>query len=417
MNRPAAVVTVSDGVSNGTREDRSGELAAELLAAAGFDVVRRATVPDDRPEIERTLRELADAGTSLVVTTGGTGFGPRDVTPEATRAVIDREAPGLAEVMRAEGRRHTPMAALSRAVVGSRGSTLVVNLPGSPKGVEEGFASLRDVLGHAVELLAGATGRHPTGHVEVSDPTSSSNGATARPEATADRDAAVEVRAVQIEGTPPCAVGNAMRIVPGGQVRGTLGCAEFDEAAVRDAAEIARTGEAQTRRYEHDDGSVLVFFEPPVRRSRLVIVSATDVARALGRHARALGDEVVLLEPRRDRLAPEDGEAAASVDDAGIDANTDVVFTDHDADGVADLLADVLRSPARFVGVMGSRRHVGPYVATLRERGFEDGELARIRSPLGLDLGGRTPEEIALSIAAGVVAARHEREGGWLDRT
>ena len=100
---------------------------------------------------------------------------------------------------------------------------------------------------------------------------------------------------------------------------------------------------------------------------------------------------------------------------AVIDARTDVIFTDHDAPGIADALSDALRTPARFIGVMGSRRHVGPYVADLRERGFDDEQLARIRSPVGLDLGGRTPDEIALSIAAGVVAARHGRDGGWLD--
>jgi molybdenum cofactor biosynthesis protein B len=403
------VVTISDGVSNGTREDRSGDVAAELLAEAGFERTRRHVVPDERTEIESLLRRLADQGIALVVTTGGTGFGPRDVTPEATRAVIDREAPGLAEAMRAEGRAHTPMASLSRAVVGSRGSTLIVNLPGSPKGVEEGLGSLREVLPHAVELLGGATGAHPTGHA-------ASGAEPAAPE-HAHEPAWVDVRAVEIEGSPPCRVGNAMRIAPGGEVRGTLGCAEFDETAVRDAAEIASLGEPQTRRYEHEQGSVLVFFEPPPRRSRWVVVSATDVARALRRHAVGLGEDAVLVEPRAERLAAEDAGAVGSLADVHLDAASDVVFTDHDAEGIAELLAEALRSPARFIGVMGSRRHVGPYVEALREMGFGDDELSRIRSPLGLDLGGRSPEEIALSIAAGVVAARHERDGGWLDRS
>ena len=136
--RLAAVITVSDGVSNGTREDTSGAAAESLLRAAGFDVGSRVVVPDERAEIERALRELAVTH-GLVVTTGGTGFGPRDVTPEATKAVIEREAPGMAELMRTAGLTHTPMAALSRAVVGSVGSTLIVNLPGSPKGVAEGL--------------------------------------------------------------------------------------------------------------------------------------------------------------------------------------------------------------------------------------------------------------------------------------
>ncbi|MGH8958556.1 MAG: MogA/MoaB family molybdenum cofactor biosynthesis protein [Acidimicrobiia bacterium] len=152
----AAVVTVSDGVAAGTRDDQSGDVLAAALESAGYEVVARRVVPDERELISAALVELA-VKAQLVVTTGGTGFGPRDVTPEATTAIIERTAPGLVHLLFARGLESTPMAVLSRAVVGSRGPTLIVNLPGSPRGVEEGFASLIPVLPHALELLAGNT--------------------------------------------------------------------------------------------------------------------------------------------------------------------------------------------------------------------------------------------------------------------
>jgi len=411
----AAVLTVSDGVTHGTRADESGDLAESMLRIAGYEVASREVVADERADIEGSLRELAVLH-SLIVTTGGTGFGPRDVTPEATRAVIDREAPGLAELMRAEGMLHTPMAALSRAVAGTIGSALVINLPGSPKGVREGLTAIMSVVPHAVQLLAGATGEHPTGHVS-SEPEPLEE----TPEAEHDQQrdpsiTTVEAKAVRVHGTPPCRVGAAMSIVVDGEVRGTLGCAEFDAAAVAFASEVAASGEPETRTLPHDLGEIDVYFEPHLGSPTAVVVSANDVARSLRGHLERLGYRTVLVEPRRERLTPRDGPTLENVGGLALGPRDVVVLTDHDAPDVAPILAIAVRSPARFIGVMGSRRHVGHHVEALRQMGLDEQEITRIRSPLGLDLGGRDPEQVALSIAAGIVADSHDRKGGWLDR-
>ena len=147
----AKVLTVSDGVVAGTREDRSGVVLVERLSAAGFDVVEHRVVIDGLQSVGETIVELADGFTGVLVTTGGTGFGPRDQTPEGTRMVLDREAPGLAEAMRAVN----PLGRLSRAVAGTRGTTLIINVPGSPGGAVECLEAVLDVLPHAVRLLAG----------------------------------------------------------------------------------------------------------------------------------------------------------------------------------------------------------------------------------------------------------------------
>ena len=154
----AAVLTVSDGVASGEREDGSGDLLTQLLAEEGFEVVRR-VVPDERDEISRALAELV-AEARLVLTTGGTGLAPRDVTPEATLSLVERAAPGIAEAIRADAVARTPHGLLSRGVAGIVRRTLVVNLPGSAGACRDGFQVLRPALAHALGLLAGEATAH-----------------------------------------------------------------------------------------------------------------------------------------------------------------------------------------------------------------------------------------------------------------
>lgn len=156
----AAVITASDACSRGERADESGAALVELLESSGAAVVERSILPDDLQLLVWTLQELSEReNINLIITTGGTGLGPRDNTPEATLQVIERDVPGIAEAIRAESLKVTPMAMISRGVAGVAKGTLIINLPGSPKAVRESFAVIKPVLAHAVDLLAGQT-RH-----------------------------------------------------------------------------------------------------------------------------------------------------------------------------------------------------------------------------------------------------------------
>ncbi len=161
----AIVVTISDKGYAGERSDRSGPVLAEALVRIGAEVMDRRIVPDEPDQISALLAELADRGDiDLIATTGGTGIAPRDHTPEATRAVIEREVPGIAEVLRFEGYRKTPLAVVSRGIAGVRGQCLIVNLPGSPRAVAEGMETLSAILPHAVQMMRGENLEHGEHH-------------------------------------------------------------------------------------------------------------------------------------------------------------------------------------------------------------------------------------------------------------
>ncbi len=153
----AHVITISDGASHGKRDDKSGPALVGILYANQFEVTGPEIVPDERDRIAAAITKAADDGSNLVITTGGTGLGPRDVTPQATASVIDYDVPGLTELMRRAGLETTPMAALTRGIAGVRGKTLVINVPGSPRGAMESLEAVIPVLEHALALLRGET--------------------------------------------------------------------------------------------------------------------------------------------------------------------------------------------------------------------------------------------------------------------
>ncbi len=210
---------------------------------------------------------------------------------------------------------------------------------------------------------------------------------------------------VRTDGKPPSQLGAKALLARERALAGTLGCSEFDAAALADAPGLLQAGTPAIRTYQHDLGSIEVYLEPHVAQPTLLVIADTPVARSLARWASEVGFRALTADGLDD-LPEELG-----------DADLYVIHTNHDAPDLPAVLERLLRRqpPPRYMGLMGSRRHTGHHLETLAARGFTPAALERIQSPVGLDLGARTPEEIALSMLAGLVAVRRGAQGGWLD--
>ena len=229
-------------------------------------------------------------------------------------------------------------------------------------------------------------------------------------------DEVVLATVIRVDGEPPSHPGAKLLLSRTATLSGTLGCSEFDSAALADAGKIAAAGTPALRTYRHDLGSIEVYLEPHSAAPTLVVFAATPVAAALLRSAPEVGFRTVLVETRPDRLKGATWpEAVSSLDDLASALGTEVyaVHTDHDAEDLVAALAALLPAEPRFIGLVGSRRHTGHHLEALRAKGVADEVIARIQSPVGLDLGAVTPSEIALSILAGLVAVRRRGSGGW----
>ena len=226
----------------------------------------------------------------------------------------------------------------------------------------------------------------------------------------------VQATVIKADGEPPSQPGAKILLSRTAMLSGTLGCSEFDSAALADAREIAADGKPVLRTYRHDLGSIDVYLEPHAAAPTLVVFAATPVAAALLRSAPEVGFRTVLVETRPDRLRDGTWPAAVtSLDDLGPALGSEVyaVHTDHDAEDLVAALEALQPAEPRFIGLVGSRRHTGHHLEALRAQGVPEDVIARIQSPVGLDLGAVTPAEIALSILAGVVAIRRGGRGGW----
>jgi xanthine dehydrogenase accessory factor len=220
---------------------------------------------------------------------------------------------------------------------------------------------------------------------------------------------------VKVDGEPPARTGAKLLLTRTNTLAGTLGCSEFDSAALADSARIAESGSPQLRTYRHDLGTIEVYLEPYQAAPTMLIFSATPVARALLRWGRELGYICLLVETRPERIT-DDPLAIRSLGELPPNAGQElyVVHTDHDAPDLVEALEAVIPRNPKFIGLVGSRRHTGHHLEALRAKGVPEEVISRIQSPVGLDLGAVNPGEIALSILAGVVAKRRGRDGGWL---
>jgi xanthine dehydrogenase accessory factor len=224
---------------------------------------------------------------------------------------------------------------------------------------------------------------------------------------------------IKLDGEPPSRPGAKLLMSRTATLAGTLGCSEFDSAALEDAPRVADAGSPQLRTYRHDLGSIEAYLEPHATVPTLVVFGATPVARAVLDWAPELGFRPVFVETRPERLKgqawPHAVTAMGEVS-ATLGADVYAVHTDHDAPDIVQALETLLPAQPRFIGLVGSRRHTGHHLEALKARGVSDDVIAQIQTPVGLDLGGVTPAEIALSILAGIVARRRGRSGGFIER-
>ena len=221
---------------------------------------------------------------------------------------------------------------------------------------------------------------------------------------------------IRLDGEPPSHTGAKLLLSRTATLAGTLGCSEFDAAALEDASRIANAGSPQLRTYRHDLGSIEVYMEPHAPAPTLVVFGATPVAKSLLRAAPEVGFRTVFVETRSERLTGAEWPAAiTSLNELPPTLGSDlyVVHTDHDAPDLVQALETILPSNPRFIGLVGSRRHTGHHLEALRAKGVSEDVIGRIQSPVGLELGAVTPAEIAVSILGGLVAVRRGGRGGW----